>query len=65
MTAAATTAKFRSAQGDDLDPGLAQKRVCMGVAVVGHDHTGFEGDDIIAVIPLLTRLFIAVAPCGG
>ena len=53
MAAAAAAAEFRAAHRDHLDPGLAQQRVGVRVAIVGHDHAGLERDDVVAVVPLL------------
>src|SRR5215472_1191010 len=61
VSAAAAAAELRTPDGDDLDPRLAQKRVGMGIAVVAHDHTGLEGDDIVAVVPLLALSLPGIA----
>ena len=53
MAAAAAAAEFGAAHGDHLDPGLAQQRVGVGVAVVGDHHAGLERHDVVAVVPLL------------
>ena len=47
--------------GDDLDPGPAQHGVGIDVAVIGHDHAGLDGDDVVAVVPLLALGLVAVA----
>ena len=61
MAAAAAAAEFRARDRDDLDAGLAQKRVGVGVAVVGDHDAGLQGDDIVAVVPLLALCLLAVA----
>src|SRR3954453_8199846 len=48
VAAASSSAQFRSDDGDDLDPGLAQQRVGVGVAVIGEDNARFDGDQIVA-----------------
>ena len=47
--------------GIDLDPGLTHLRDRVGVALVGHDHTWLERDDVVAVVPLLALLLVLVA----
>ena len=42
-------------------PGLAQQRVGVLVALVGDDDAGLEGDDVVAVVPLLALGLPAVA----
>ena len=44
MPAAPAATEFRAAHRDHLDPGFAQQRVRMGVAVVGHHHARLERD---------------------
>src|SRR6185437_7555470 len=61
MAATPPAPQLGAANGDDLDAGLAQKRVGIGIAVVGHDHTGLESDDVVAVVPLLPLGLPAVA----
>ena len=51
--AAAAPAELEALDGDDLDAGLAQRGVGAGVALVGDDDAGLEGDDVVAVVPLL------------
>ena len=53
VAAAAAAAELLAADGDDLDAGLAQQRVGVGVAVVADDHARLERDDVVAVVPLL------------
>jgi hypothetical protein len=53
MTAAAATTEFGSTDSDHLDPSLAEQRVRVGVAVIRHHDAGLQGDDVIAVVPLL------------
>ncbi len=53
MAAAAAATQLRAVEAEDLDAGLAHQRVRVLVALVGDDDTGLEGDDVVAVIPLL------------
>ena len=46
---------------DDLDAGLAHLRDRERVALVGDDDAGLEGDDVVAVVPLLALLLVRVA----
>src|SRR4051812_23210139 len=52
-TAAAAPAELAGVDGDDLDAGLAQLGVRERVAVVADDDAGLQGDDVVAVVPLL------------
>ena len=61
MAAAAAAAELGADDGDHLDPGLAQQRVGQGVAVVGEDHAGLEGDGVVAAVPLLALGLVDVA----
>ena len=45
----------------DLDAGLAHLGDRVGVALVGDDDAGLEGDDVVAVVPLLALLLVGVA----
>ena len=51
--AAATTAQFGADDGDHLDARPAQQRVGVRVAVVGDHDEGFDGDEVVAAVPLL------------
>src|SRR5215475_9163167 len=53
VTAAAALAKLEALDRDDLDPGLAQRGVGAGVALVRDHHAGLERDHVVAVVPLL------------
>src|SRR5262249_59306789 len=53
VTAAAALAELEALDRDDLDPGLAQRGVGAGVALVGDDHPGLERDHVVPVVPLL------------
>src|SRR3974377_1583427 len=53
VRSAATAPQLEALDGDDLDPRLAQGRVGARVALVGDDHAGLEGDDVVAIVPLL------------
>ncbi len=46
------------------DTSLAQPRVGPLVAVVGDDHTGLQGNHVVAVVPLLARLDEGVTAGG-
>src|SRR5574337_1409743 len=61
MPAAAAAAELAAAHRDHLDPGLAQQRVGVGVAVVGDDHAGLERDHVVAVVPLFALRLPGVA----
>src|SRR4029079_17225426 len=58
VAAAAAATQFRPDDGDDLDPGPAQQRIGMGVAVVGEDDSRFDGDEVVATVPLLTLVVV-------
>ena len=62
MPTATSLAELESRDLDDLDPGLAHPGYREGVPLVRDHHTGLEGDDIVAVVPLLTLLLVPVAP---
>src|SRR6185295_12469421 len=53
MPAAASATELRPAHRDHLDPGLAQQGVGVCVPVVPDDDAGREGDNVVAVVPLL------------
>src|SRR5882757_2380388 len=53
VAAAAAAAEFGADDGDHLDACPAQQRVGVGVAVVGEHHAGFDGDEVVAAVPLL------------
>ena len=61
MTAAASLAELEALDLDDLDAGLAHLRDRERVALVGDDHAGLEGDDVVSVVPLLALLLVGVA----
>ena len=54
-------AQLEALDGDHLDPGLAHLRDGVGVPLVGDDHARLEGDDVVAVVPLLALLLVRVA----
>ena len=53
VPAAAAAAELGADDGDHLDTRLAQQRIGVGVAVVGEHHTRFDGDEVVAAVPLL------------
>src|SRR5689334_24893470 len=53
VATAAALAQLEALDRDDLDPGLAQRGVGAGVALVGDDHAGLERDHVVPVVPLL------------
>src|SRR6516225_3680036 len=53
VAAAAALAELEALDRDHLDPGLAQRGVGAGVALIRDDHPGFERDHVVAVVPLL------------
>ena len=48
----APASELETLDGDDLDPGLAERGVRTDVAFVRDDDPRFEGDDVVAVVPL-------------
>src|SRR4029079_5676984 len=63
--AVATTAALAELEALDLDAlhaGLAHARDRVGVALVGDDHAGLDGDDVVAVVPLLPLLLVCSSP---
>src|SRR6476619_5896900 len=64
VPAAATLAELEALDLDHLDPRLAHLRDGEGVALIGHDDTGLERDDVVAVVPLLPLLLRLVATGG-
>src|SRR5690349_5833544 len=63
VPATATATQFGTADSDDLDARLAQQRIRIGIPVIGDDDTGFECDNIVAIVPLLTFGLIGIAAC--
>src|SRR5262249_22204397 len=61
VAAAAAAAEFGADDGDDLDAGLAQQGIGTGVAVVGEDHAGCDGDEVVAAVPLLPFVRVSFA----
>lgn len=53
MAAPTPASQLRAWDRDDLDTSLAQARISIVVTVVGHNHTRFERQHIVAVFPLL------------
>jgi hypothetical protein len=53
MAATASAAKLGPFEGNDLDASFAQQCVGINIAVIGNDDPGFEGQNIVAIIPLL------------
>jgi hypothetical protein len=53
VTAAAALAQLKARDRDHLDADLAQRGVGPGVSLVRHHHAGFQGDHVVAVVPLL------------
>src|SRR5689334_4504414 len=49
-TAAALT-ELEALDRDHLDPGLAQRGVGAGVALIGHHHPGLQRDHVVPVVP--------------
>src|SRR5918994_6700753 len=56
-------AELEAGDLDHLDPGFPHLADGVGVALVGHDHAGLEGDDVVAVVPLLAFLLVGI-PAG-
>ncbi len=61
VTAAAPLAQLEALDRDDLDTGCPHLVDREGVALVGHDDTGLDCDDVVAVVPLLALLLVGVA----
>ena len=61
MAAATAAAELGPANRDDFDAGLAQQRVGVGVAIIGDDDSRLQGNDVIAVVPLLAFGLVGVA----
>ena len=64
MAAAAAAPQLAARYRDDFNPGLAQQRVGVHVAVVSHDHAGRDSQQVVAVVPLLAFGFVGVATGG-
>lgn len=52
MPATTAASKFARFNGNDLDTGLAQQRVGVGITVITDDNSGLDGYHIVAIIPL-------------
>ena len=61
VTAATAPAEFGADDGNDLDAGFAEQRVGGGVAVVRDHYAGFDGDQVVAAVPLLALGVVDVA----
>ena len=61
MPATAALAQLETLDRDDLDSRLPHLRDRERVALVGDDDAGFEGHDVVAIVPLLARLLVGVA----
>src|ERR687897_1289461 len=61
VAAAAALAQLETGDLDHLDPRLAHLGDRVRVALVGHDDARLEGDDVVAVVPLLALLLVCVA----
>ena len=60
VPAAPALAQLEAGDLDDLDACLSHLGDRVGVALVGDDDTGLEGDDVVAVVPLLALLLVLV-----
>jgi len=58
---AAALAELEALDLDDLHAGLAHLRDRERVALVGDDHARLQGDDVVAIVPLLPLLLVLVA----
>jgi hypothetical protein len=47
-----------------LDPGTGELRVGGFIALVGDDHAGREGDNVVAIVPLVP-LGLELVAAGG
>src|SRR5512133_482168 len=61
VPAAAALAQLEALDGDDLDAGLAHLGDGVGVALISDHHARLEGDDVVAVVPLLALLLVGIA----
>jgi hypothetical protein len=62
MSAPSTTSKFGAGDRQNLNSDSFERRVRIVIAIISHDHTGTQGQHIIAVIPLFSgALFLRVA----
>ena len=61
MPAAAAASQLGADDRDHFDALLAQQRIGVGVAVVGDDDAGREGDVVVAAVPLLSFGGVCVA----
>jgi hypothetical protein len=61
VTATPPAAELGTDDRNDLDAGLAQQRVGLRVAVLGDHHAGFEGNRVVATVPLLALGRVQVA----
>src|SRR5215217_7140387 len=61
MAAAAAAAEFGADNGNDLDAGFAEQGVGGRVAVVSNHNAGFDGDQVVAAVPLLALGVVDVA----
>ena len=61
MPAATAFAQLEALDGEHFDAGLAHLGDGVGVALVGDDDAGLEGDGVIGVVPLLSFLLVLVA----
>src|SRR5690606_21552914 len=59
---AAAAAELAARHGDDLDADLAQLGVRVGVALVAEDDARLDGEQVVAVVPLLALGLELVAP---
>ena len=64
MPAATPAAELGAGDGDDLDALLAELGVGVGVAFVGDDDARLEGEQVVAVVPLLA-LGLELVATGG
>src|SRR5918993_5729776 len=61
VSAAAALAELEAANGNHLDPGVPHFFDREGVALIGDDNAGFDGDSVVGVVPLLAFLLVLVA----
>ena len=61
---ASASAELAAGDRDDLDAGLAELRVGVDVALVGDDDARADGEDVVAVVPLLALGLVLVAAGG-
>src|SRR6266496_1293708 len=53
--AAAAATELEAGDGEHLDAGVPQTLVSVDVALVSDHHAGLDGEQVVAIVPLLAR----------